>query len=496
PGAYAAYALGLLTLINVLNYTDRNVVFALFEPIKRELALSDQQLGWLGSAYVIVLSLAALPLGVVGDLKSRRAVITFGVGLWSAFTALGGLVRSFWQLFLCRAMVGVGEAGYGPAAQAIIAEFYRGERRAFAIGIYSVGMAFGGVLGVWLGGVLAERFGWRTAFFIMGAPGLVLAALASQLREPGRRPPAGLLATLRGWIARSARSTVRVAAPLIWLSAVGAAVAGVLALFEGVPSEVDVAVFGAFVSIGIAWTVFRLVPIALRRTTEATEVAATAFEDFLHAAATVLRTPTLIWVFLGGAMVTFAVNGLIAWAPSFMSRIHGLSVSEVGREFGVWALAGGALGALTGGRLGDVLLRRWAGGRVIASGAGFVIGGPICAALLLVTDLAVFTPLLFVTFFLYTWYNGPLAATIIDVVPSAVRASVLGAYVLFSHLAGDALAPPLVGYLSDTLRGPLGSSAAALRTAMLILPAAGLVGGAVILVALRTVGRDVRRGGV
>src|SRR5207248_1522859 len=102
--AYAAYALGLLTLINLLNYTDRNVVFALFEPIKRELVLSDQQLGWLGSAYVVVLSLAALPLGVLGDLKSRRAVIAFGVGLWSAFTALGATVSRFWQLLLGRAL--------------------------------------------------------------------------------------------------------------------------------------------------------------------------------------------------------------------------------------------------------------------------------------------------------------------------------------------------------------------------------------------------------
>src|SRR2546422_6296893 len=91
----AVYALGLLTVINLLNYTDRNVIFALFEPIKRELVLSDQQLGWLGSAYVIVLSLAALPLGVLGDLKSRRAVIAFGVGLWSAFTALGATVSRF-----------------------------------------------------------------------------------------------------------------------------------------------------------------------------------------------------------------------------------------------------------------------------------------------------------------------------------------------------------------------------------------------------------------
>jgi len=117
------------------------------------------QLGWLGSAYVIVLSLAALPLGVIGDLRSRRAVIAFGVGLWSACTALGAAVHRFWQLLACRAMVGVGEAGYGPAAQALIAEFYQGRQRAFAIGIYSVGMAFGGVLGIWLGGVLAEHYG-------------------------------------------------------------------------------------------------------------------------------------------------------------------------------------------------------------------------------------------------------------------------------------------------------------------------------------------------
>src|SRR5207302_960308 len=382
--ACAAYALGLLTLINRLSCTDRNVVFALFEPIKRELVVSDQQLGWLGSAYVVVLSLFALPLGVVGDLKSRRAVIAFGVGLWSACTALGAAVGRFWQLLLCRALVGVGEAGYGPAAQALIAELFRGRRRAFAIGIYSVGMAFGGVLGIWLGGVLAERHG----------------------------------------------------------------------------------------------------PIAVRGTSEATGVAATAFGDFLQASGTVLRTPTLIWMFVGGALVTFAVNGLIAWAPSFLERTHGLSVATIGRQFGVWGLAGGALGALFGGRTGDWLLARWSGGRVVVSGAGFVLGGPVCAALLLIDELRLFVPLLFGTFFLYSWYNGPLSAVILDVVPAAVRASVLGAFVLFSHLAGDAIAPPLNGYLSDRF---------GLRAAMLLLPTAGAVGGVVILIALTTVGRDMQR---
>jgi len=473
-------------VINLLNYTDRNVVFALFEPIKRDLDLSDQKLGWLGSAYVIVLSLTALPLGVIGDLKSRRVVIAFGVGLWGTFTTLGGGVRRFWQLFVCRAMVGVGEAGYGPAAQALIAEFYQGRRRAFAIGVYSVGMAFGGVLGVWLGGVLMERYGWRATFVIMGVPAFVLAVLASRLREPLRRAPAPLLAAVRGWISRGVRRAVPYVAPLLLLSAAGAAVSGVLALIEGEPSELDTAVFGGFVALGLAWTVYRLVPVAIARTTEAGEVAATAFQDFQQAAATVLRTPTLIWMFIGGAMVTFAVNGLIVWAPTFMHRVHGLSVGEFGRQFGVWGLVGGALGSLVGGRMADRVFERWSGGRVLASGAGFVLGGPVCVALLLVTEMRTFTALLVVTLFLYTWYNGPLSAVIFDVVPPAVRASVLGAFVLFSHLAGDAIAPPLVGYLSDRFE---------LRRAMLILPAVGVLGGLVILVGLRTVRRDMARVG-
>ena len=434
-----------------------------------------------------MLSLFALPLGVLGDLKSRRAVIAFGVGLWSACTVLGAAVRRFWQLLLCRALVGVGEAGYGPAAQALIAEFFRGRRRAFAIGIYSVGMAFGGVLGIWLGGVLAERHGWRAAFVVLGVPGFALALLASRLREPRRRPPQTIRATVGSWYARGrarARQALRVGHPLIWLTLAGAGLSTALDLFQGLPPGIDTAVFAACVSVGVVWTVVRLVPVAVRGTSEAGEVAATAFGDFLQASGTVLRTPTLIWMFVGGALVTFAVNGLIAWAPSFLERTHGLSVATIGRQFGVWGLAGGALGALFGGRTGDWLLSRWSGGRVVVSGAGFVLGGPVCAALLLIDELRLFVPLLFGTFFLYSWYNGPLSAVILDVVPAAVRASVLGAFVLFSHLAGDAIAPPLIGYLSDRF---------GLRAAMLVLPTAGAVGGLVILIALTTVGRDMAR---
>src|SRR5688572_9186593 len=146
-------------------------------------------------------------------------------------------------------MVGVGEAGYGPAAQALIAEFYEGRRRAFAIGIYSVGMAFGGVLGIWLGGVLAERYGWRAAFVAMGVPGFILAILASRLREPRRRPPAPLAATMRSWTERGVRQALAHGRPIIGLALVGALLSGVLDLL-GAPPEAETAVFAIFLTAG------------------------------------------------------------------------------------------------------------------------------------------------------------------------------------------------------------------------------------------------------
>jgi MFS family permease len=338
---------------------------------------------------------------------------------------------------------------------------------------------------VWIGGVLAMRFGWRTAFVVMGIPGVVLAVLASRIRELHRPDPASIGGALRRWAAHGVPRIAYYASPAIAVSVLGLVVSWSLERTDSVSSDVAAAVFSVFVGAGIAWSIARLIPVAMKRGAQAGHVAATALEDFGTAAATVLHTPTLIWLFLGGAMVTFAVNGLIAWAATFMTRVHGFTVAEVGGRFGVWALLGGAAGALAGGRIGDWLQDRWAGGRVLASGLGFVLGGPVCVWLIRSNDARLLTPLIVATYFFYTWYNGPLAAVILDVVPTAVRSSVLGAFVFFSHIAGDALAPPLVGYLSDQTHD--------IRAAMLVLPAAGIAGGGVILVALKTIQRDMRR---
>jgi MFS family permease len=485
PGPYAWYALALLTLINAVNFIDRNIIFALFEPIKDELDLSDTELGWLGSAYIIVFSVAAIPLGILSDLKSRRAVIASGVTLWAVFTGLAGLARQYWQLLFCRSMVGVGEAAYSPAAQSLLADYFPQRGRALALGIFWSGLAVGGVAGIWLGGELAHLYGWRAAFLAVGLPGLLLAMLASRLRDPTRAiPPFSLSEAIRR-LQLTVWHLVVALWPLWVMGALGLAAAYLLERSGRAGPEVEGAVLGAAVAAGVVGTAARGVRALLAHKGDQIRPATlTTVDDFLEAAKVVLRTPTLIWVFLGGALISFAMNGLVGWAPSYMQRELGLPPQVAGRTIGVWGLAGGLLGVVFGGKLGDKLAERWKSGRVIAGCAGFLIGGPLCIWLLSVRDLEAFIPLFFVTLFLFTWYHGPVSATVFDVVPASVGASVMGAYVFFTHMAGDAIAYPLIGAFSDRF---------GIRSAMLVLPVVGVVGGVVFLMAARTVARDVER---
>lgn len=485
PGPYAWYALVLLTLINAVNFIDRNIIFALFEPIKDELELSDAQLGWLGSAYIIVFSVAAIPLGILSDLKSRRAVIASGVTLWAVFTGMAGLARHYWQLLFCRSMVGVGEAAYSPAAQSLLADYFPQRGRALALGIFWSGLAVGGVAGIWLGGELSHLYGWRAAFLAVGLPGLLLAMLASRLKDPTRViRPFSLGEAIRRFELTLGRLVVAFW-PLWLMGGSGLFAAYLLDRSGRVGPEVEGAVLGAAVAVGVVATAARgFRAILAHRHDPVKPATLTTLDDFLEATRVVLKTPTLIWVFLGGALISFAMNGLVGWSPSYMQRELGLPPQVAGRTIGVWGLAAGLLGVVFGGKLGDKLAERWKNGRVVAGGAGFLIGGPVSIWLLSVRDLEWFIPLFFVTLFLFTWYHGPVSATIFDVVPASIGASVMGAYVFFTHIAGDAIAYPLIGAFSDRF---------GIRTAMVVLPLVGVVGAVVFLMAARTVARDLER---
>ena len=488
--AYRWYALGLLALINLLNYIDRNVIYALFEPIKRDLALSDSQLGWLGSAYIVVFSLAALPFGVLSDLRSRRTVIAGGVTLWSAFTFLSGLVNTFGQLFTCRALVGVGEAAYGPAASSLVADYFPGRGRAVALGILSSGIALGGVLGLLLGGHLEGAYGWRVAFMTVGVPGFILALLVARLADPVRAPTELTVRSALRELEVRGLPLLRNVWPLLAGTAAGGVAAYWLDMHYGADSKADLAVFSGAVGIGLAFTIVRWVRHTPSEVEEESSFGigiSDAFDEIVRALRIVLHTPTLVYVFSAGAMISFGLNGIVGWGPTFVSRELSLSAAEAAGLLGKWGLIAGTAGTLFGGVLADWLRRRYEVARVVVVAGGLLLGGPLALWLLTIRDPTLFQAVFAVAFFCLSWYNGPMTAVIFDVVPARISATVAGAYLLFIHVAGDAIALPLVGSLSDRF---------GLDRAVLLLPAVVIVGGLTVMGAIRTVGTDMHRRGV
>src|SRR5262245_29551519 len=170
----ARYALAVLTFINLFNYLDRWVVAAVVESIKKSLYLSDTQLGFVGTGFIIVYTVTSPLFGVFGDKAKRPPLIALGVALWSVATALAGFARGFWSLFISRSTVGVGEAAYGTIAPALLADFFPIERRGRVLAIFYMAIPVGSAAGYVLGGLVDQHYGWRAAFWIAGAPGLLL----------------------------------------------------------------------------------------------------------------------------------------------------------------------------------------------------------------------------------------------------------------------------------------------------------------------------------
>jgi MFS family permease len=187
--AYRRYALWLLLLIYVVNFLDRQVINILAEPIKLDLHLADWQIGLLsGFAFGIVYTFLGFPLARAADRHNRSVIIASCLAAWSVFTGLSGFAQNFVQLVSARAGVGIGEAGCTPTSHALIADYSPKEKRASALAFYSMGTPIGGLLGLAVGGAMADAFGWRKAFMVAALPGLILAVVALfTLKEPRRK---------------------------------------------------------------------------------------------------------------------------------------------------------------------------------------------------------------------------------------------------------------------------------------------------------------------
>ena len=182
------YALSVLVVVYTFNFIDRQILSILLEPIKNDLGLSDTALGMLtGFAFALFYATLGIPIAKYADRANRRNLIALALAIWSAMTALSGLAQNFWHMLAARIGVGVGEAGCSPPAHSMISDYFPAEKRATALGIYSLGIPVGILFGFIAGGWLNEFFGWRWAFFVVGVPGLILALVVRfTLREPPR----------------------------------------------------------------------------------------------------------------------------------------------------------------------------------------------------------------------------------------------------------------------------------------------------------------------
>jgi MFS family permease len=184
--AYRRYALGLLLSVNLLNYIDRQVLFAVFPLIKLDLNLTDTALGFLGSAFMLSYLLFAPLFGWLGDHWSRTRLAAGGLVIWSLATAMAGFAAGYRTLLAARATVGVGEASFGTVSPGLVSDYFPKESRGRILAWFYVAIPVGSALGYLLGGVLGQTFGWHAAFLIVGIPGLLLAIPIALLRTPPR----------------------------------------------------------------------------------------------------------------------------------------------------------------------------------------------------------------------------------------------------------------------------------------------------------------------
>lgn len=489
-GPYARYVLGVLIVVYVFNFLDRQIVSILAERIKADLGVSDAQIGYLyGTAFAVFYAVFGIPLGRLADVWDRRRLIAAGLAFWSAMTALSGLARTFAQLALARVGVGVGEASATPAAYSLLSDCFPPARRATVLALYSSGIYIGSGLGLGLGGLIVDRWdaawagqpvpfglrGWQVAFLAVGLPGLLLALWVRSLREPVRGQADGLTSAPHPHPWREfGRELMAVIPPLplLRLRQLGAPPAA-LALNVG---------SAALLACG-AWLLTRALGNPAQWASLALGgYAATSWAQTLAlrdrpAFALIFRTPALHCSNLGFAFLSFTGYGIGFWIAPFFVRVHGLSAADVGLFVGGASAAGGWLGVTLGGLLADRWRRRDPRGRLWVGLLNALLPLPLTLVILWVPDARLALLLSLPLYVASALWLGPGASTVQDLVLPRMRALASAGFLLAVTLIGLALGPYAIGRLS--------LATGSLRVAMTAALAMNLVGAVLLFLASR-----------
>ncbi|MBF6591276.1 MAG: MFS transporter [Ktedonobacterales bacterium] len=388
----------LMFSINAVNYLDRFIVVAVGPALKDQFSLTDRAIGLLSTAFILVYTVTALPLGLLADRASRARVVAVAVGVWSVMSATTALARGFTGLLLTRAAVGVGEAGYYPAGTALLSSYFPRRDRARVMSRWQTGQLVGVALAFVISAALFAWFGhgaWRLAFLITGVPGLVLAALMWRVPDA---PPSD----------RAERLT------------------------EGEP------------------------PIA-----HAEAISGERLGGLLDSIRAVSRIRTVRLVILLQALVYAIATPAVTFLPIYMVSAHSpfhVSRPLASLIAGTVTVGGGLCGMLLGGVVADRLSVRHPGGRVLTAALGFGLALPFYIIMLRASSLAVFIFAGVLATLALNLQAGPLTAAVQDATPPVLRATAVAVILLFGHLLGDVWAPVVVGTISTRLHEHTGTA--------------------------------------
>lgn len=424
------YAIGMLLVIYIFNFLDRQIVNILAEPIKLELGLADWQLGMLtGLAFAAFYTVLGIPIARYAEKADRVKIISVAVAVWSAFTIACGLAANFTQLLLARIGVGVGEAGCSPPAHSLITDYTPKEQRASALAFYSMGIPLGSLAGMALGGLIADAWGWRAAFFVAGAPGIILAIVTFLTLPEPRRGLEKKIVPVKGPGFAEALAELRSKKSFWWISG-GAALSAMVGYGH-------IAFYGSFY---------------LRNHGE----------------------------------------GLTAMAAS-VNELIGVSFGPIGflgTALGLIIGVCGALGTYLGGVLADRAARKnVAGYATVPAIAGLVTVIPFIAAMLVDNVALSFLILALPIFAGAIWY-GPVFASAQSLVHPRTRATAAAVLLFIINLVGLGLGPLLVGSFSDIFAQTMGA-AEGIRWSMVTFGGVGGIASIAFFLAARTLKDEV-----
>jgi MFS transporter, Spinster family, sphingosine-1-phosphate transporter len=418
---YSYYALAILTLVNFLNYIDRQILPSVAPLMAEDLRLTDTEIGAMEAALLLSFTVLAPLFGRLGDRYSRAKLMASAAVIWSIATALTGVMDHFPLLpgpirlnlpivqftlelsgvaiVLCfvRAMVGVGESSYSTITPSLIADYFPPKRRATALGVFQAAIPMGFALGYVIGVILAHFFGWRLAFMIVGVPGLITASLVWRLREPVRGAcddpkPAG-----------EANDQI-----------------------------------------------------------QASVANADAHESFLRTSWRILRTRDWFLSTAGYTALTFVLGAFGTWATILLVREKGMSVTRAGITLGVVSLLAGAAGTFGGGWLADRLIAKRRNAYFLVCAASSALGIVPVFVVLATNNPWIFIPAIFLAVLFLFINNAPFHAILVNSVPPVVRATAVALNIVIIHIMGDVISRFGVGVISDSLQAGRLSSIASL----------------------------------